>query len=462
MDPSPRLPSSLRRRPNAPLRSSPPCHSSQGDVLAPCPAQTPSPEPGCCRTQRQTVLPRVGVARPVEHREDCRFDVSWSSISVAKSPAEPPHAVGLTRRRRFTLNLIGSKPSPRVLVFGITADTALGLFIREVAPTVRYVESERELSLIRQVEWDAAIILNDPPSQPALAAHLMVLQFGGSNLMNYSKYNPPAWIQVIAKLGSVATEFIIPDSIPLAIHRLSATSLLPLLQSQSANMVVMHQNHHVGGTLSDKMDHSFAADADGQMLAGYIEDKTRQWWWLPANAPDKNTWITAAFSEWSKIWPEIFPAHAVWTERPQWQTMEERKAVEDLRNMREERDRALADFSQRERILTDQYERARSEADRTERRLLTAQGTDLVDEVKAALEEIGFKVWNADEEFAVKGDLLEDLRIEDPDTPGWISLAEVRGYAGGAKGERLSEDRKVRGTLCSHRRETAISALVYR
>jgi hypothetical protein len=198
-------------------------------------------------------------------------------------------------------------------------------------------------------------------------------------------------------------------------------------------MIVMHQNHHVGGTLSDKMDHSFVADADGQMLAGYIEDKTRQWWWLPANAPDKNTWITAAFSEWSKIRPEIFPAHAVWTERPQWQTMEERKAVEDLRNMREERDRALADFSQRERILTDQYERARSEADRTERRLLTAQGTDLVDEVKAALEEIGFKVWNADEEFAVKGDLLEDLRIEDPDTPGWISLAEVRGYAGGAK-----------------------------
>ncbi len=331
------------------------------------------------------------------------------------------------------MELIGSKPSPRVLVFGISADGVLGLFIREVSPTVRYVENEDELSLIRQMEWDAAIVFNDPPSQPALAGHLMVLQFGGSTLTGYPMSNPPAWVQIVATSSSVATEFIIPDPIPSAIHRLAATSLLPLLQSQPVNMVVGHYIMGVGKTLSDKMNNPFVTDADGQMLAGYIEVNNRQWWWLPDNAPDKNTWITSAFGEWSKILPEKFPVHAVWTERPQWQIMEERKAVEDLRNMREERDRVLADFSQRERMLIEQYEHARSEADRAERRLLTAQGADLVDGVKAALEEIGFKVRDADKEFAVKGDLLEDLRVEDPDVQGWISLTEVRGYAGGAK-----------------------------
>lgn len=33
---------------------------------------------------------------------------------------------------------------------------------------------------------------------------------------------------------------------------------------------------------------------------------------------------------------------------------------------------------------------------------------------------------------AVKRDMLEDLRVTDPDEPGWIALAKVRGYKGGA------------------------------
>lgn len=65
--------------------------------------------------------------------------------------------------------------------------------------------------------------------------------------------------------------------------------------------------------------------------------------------------------------------------------------------------------------------------------MLTAQGGELVTEVQAALEEIGFRVVDVDETQAPTGTLLEDLRIEDPGVNNWISLAEVRGYTGGAK-----------------------------
>ena len=46
--------------------------------------------------------------------------------------------------------------------------------------------------------------------------------------------------------------------------------------------------------------------------------------------------------------------------------------------------------------------------------------------------ELGFKVKVMDD-VAVEGDLLEDLQVTDPDELGWIALAEVRGYKGGAQ-----------------------------
>jgi hypothetical protein len=93
----------------------------------------------------------------------------------------------------------------------------------------------------------------------------------------------------------------------------------------------------------------------------------------------------------------------------------------------------LADLDQREALLHRELDERRERADRADRRLLTAQGDDLRAEVISALKDIGFTVTDVDTEAAKKGDLLEDLRVTDPDSPGWIALAEVRGYGAGAK-----------------------------
>jgi hypothetical protein len=333
------------------------------------------------------------------------------------------------------MEIIGSKPSPRILAWGISPESKLGVFINEIAPTVRFVQNVDDLRLVRQTEWDALILSGDPPTEATgqgLQEHLKVIQFGGSSITGYATTNPSDWIQIGIVLGSVATEFIIPEDIPSGIHRLVSAALLPWLQSRTANEMII-QKQSVGlGKVRDVIT-PFVMDADGRPLAGFIKLRSREWWWLPEETPNKDMWVAAALSEWSKSDPEKFPPEPIWVKRPQWQTKKERDAASTLETLREERDRVLADLQRREQELARQYEDSRREADRRDRRLLTAQGDALVEEVHASLEEIGFKVQDMDVEQAPKGILLEDLRVEDPVDNDWIALAEVRGYAGGAK-----------------------------
>jgi hypothetical protein len=74
----------------------------------------------------------------------------------------------------------------------------------------------------------------------------------------------------------------------------------------------------------------------------------------------------------------------------------------------------------------------RAEADSGLRRLLTAQGDDLVAAVAQSFESLGFKVRDMDEEWP-KGDKREDLRVQDPARGRWEAVIEVRGYTKGAQ-----------------------------
>jgi hypothetical protein len=335
--------------------------------------------------------------------------------------------------------MIGVKPSPRILVWGIEPDHELGMFIRRVAPTCRFVRNESEIPSIRQAEWDAAIVYGEPPKdEPGhyLALHLWVLQFGGSHLLHYMKTNPMSFVAVGTSRQSVATEFIVPEAVPASIRKLVMKSLLPVLQSQPSNLVIMQNVMATGGLPLDVI-RPFVMDGDYLPLAGSVNIHKREWWWLPDTTLDKNGWVVVALKEWSKSDPAKFPADPVWTERPEWQTKNERDAATRLQEFRDERERVFAEFELREKALSEEYDESHRDANRHERRLLMAQGKELVAEVQKALEDIGFEVQDVDAEQAPKGILLEDLRVEEPDDTDWISLAEVRGYGTGAKASDL-------------------------
>ncbi len=104
-----------------------------------------------------------------------------------------------------------------------------------------------------------------------------------------------------------------------------------------------------------------------------------------------------------------------------------------MKALQVELDEFVADMGQKKLQVLRELEEESRRANDSDRRLLTAQGDDLVEEVQACLEELGFIVVNVDREITSEGDRLEDLRVKDPDNSDWIALAEVRGYRRGAQ-----------------------------
>jgi hypothetical protein len=119
-------------------------------------------------------------------------------------------------------------------------------------------------------------------------------------------------------------------------------------------------------------------------------------------------------------------------------TRTERLLAAQLRELADERENVLRQLAEREATLRTDLREATSAADHYERALLTTQSAELVRAVHRTLEELGFGVIDADT-TAEPDDHLEDLRITDPDAPGWVALAEVKGYTKGAKTEALTQ-----------------------
>jgi hypothetical protein len=115
-----------------------------------------------------------------------------------------------------------------------------------------------------------------------------------------------------------------------------------------------------------------------------------------------------------------------------WLTPAERSQIAQIEAVASERDALILALDQRATAAEKALASASEAADQTERHLITAQGPDLVNAVIAALRAFGFGVQDMDEVWA-DNDRREDLRVTTPDDPNWEALAEVRGYASGAK-----------------------------
>lgn len=181
----------------------------------------------------------------------------------------------------------------------------------------------------------------------------------------------------------------------------------------------------------------FLLNANGKSVAGIFrrsQSSPSEWWWLPADAPDAEKWVAAALARWRVADPSRFePEMTDWLSDRRWQTQDEQAVVASLQELDDQHAAAINEYETQRAGLEIQRQSASERAELGGRRLLTAQGDDLKDEVAIALRDLGFVVEDADEEHAKKGDLLEDLRVLDGEDPEWVALVEVRGYAGGAK-----------------------------
>ncbi|MFD7047806.1 hypothetical protein ACFWBS_01530 [Streptomyces mirabilis] len=329
--------------------------------------------------------------------------------------------------------LIGELPHPRILIYGFENDSALVSHVRKIAPTVRLI-NKHELFGIRQAEWDALVTLEDPTGHNG---GLNVFQVGGENVGRINGRGTPE-IRVKVPFSTTATHFILPDDLNPDIRTLSRNDLLPRLQALPKNSAWGFLGKSTGNYPQmapenwDQIE-PFLMDADKRVLAGRILRGLRETWWLPDVGCDLPRWFSAAISVWSLRDPESFPVREEWKKRDAWKTPGEIDLGSKFSKIQAELAAKIRQLAEEQSRLTLAVDELSVKVDSNERRLLTAQGDDLVAAVQSALTEFGFTVTDADQEVSTAGDRREDLRVTDPSVPDWTAIVEVRGYIRGAQ-----------------------------
>ena len=166
-------------------------------------------------------------------------------------------------------------------------------------------------------------------------------------------------------------------------------------------------------------------------------------WVLPWPNPDPKEWLREMLEYLHRVEPERFPGAPEWQLDEDWAPPSFTRALQQRSRLGEERAASIAAIDLR---LADAYtliEAERLAAASGAQRLLSEDGDELVAAVISALTDLGFDAKAMDDHHDAKtGAKLEDLRISDPTVPGWVALAEVKGYTKGAK---VSEVARIAG-----------------
>jgi hypothetical protein len=400
----------------------------------------------------------VGLARQLSRRGHLRSAVSlassqWTGLprfaaqqsgSCQLRPEKRPHAMtSPLPSDDVTGTVIGRQQSPRALLYGFDDehDEAEASALDGLFPTTKRIESFSE---IQEREYD--IVITKGRSLPdGTASHLFVVAVGCAKLGKIEAPQSPQgsdWrMATVGSMGnSKAREFKEPSGLPKRLKRLVYGDLLPLLQERSEDQAMPYLHVH-GPFLLQSGSAARAVEAIQPLLvttepvvvAGIFQRRggTAACLALPAGS-DIVEWTRAAVEVWSEVAPERFPAPPAWERAERWMTPGERQRVKDLEAVDSEWQEVQAGFAKRRAAAQVELAHATTQANAHQRRLLVAQGDDLVAAVTEALETLGFDVRNMDEVWP-ENDRREDLRVTACDHPGWNALVEVRGYVRGAK-----------------------------
>ncbi len=178
------------------------------------------------------------------------------------------------------------------------------------------------------------------------------------------------------------------------------------------------------------------------LATAYVRDKPELGVaWLPFTPISQAAWVEALVTQWAEFDKESFPHFRDWTQSPEWIVPEEERILSEIEALEQQKQRQIAEIDASINELVTEFAEAKDRANRTRRRLITAQGDELVQEVGDVLRELGFTVDIVDELLSEGQPRREDLRLRYsfPEEQDWEAIAEVRGYArsGGTTGDLL-------------------------
>ncbi|MEU8413856.1 hypothetical protein AB0C24_13780 [Amycolatopsis japonica] len=245
--------------------------------------------------------------------------------------------------------------------------------------------------------------------------------------------------------ATLATELLVPAEVTGELGHLVHTHLVPFVSAMPRKPAfsLTHTRNTPSGNRNLKLDPleactPFLLASDGSVLAGAVAfTDGGRCWVLPRGVPAPEAWVAAAVKEFHELSPDRVPGRPKWWETPTWATPGQQQARHAVAELENERERLLSDLDHRLVAARGDIELADTEAASGAARLLTADGDDLALAVQMALQVLGFVVVDMDHVHP-EGDRREDLRVQDPDHPGWEAIVEVKGYTAGARVNDLS------------------------
>ena len=153
--------------------------------------------------------------------------------------------------------------------------------------------------------------------------------------------------------------------------------------------------------------------------------------WLPIISKNYASWVAVLVAEWAKLDKEAFPSFGDWTNSPEWLVYDEEKILTQIKEFEQQKQESIVKIDKQISKLINKLGEAKLKANNGLRRLITAQGPELLDEVAKCLDNIGFTVDFMDEQIGQGEPKKEDLRLKHIDKEGkeWVAIVEVRGYA---------------------------------
>ena len=331
------------------------------------------------------------------------------------------------------MNTFNVLPRPRVLFEDLPQEMLTKEFLGLV-PTRKVITSS---AIIHEAEYD--ILVTFAKDAHVRSRHLHVLSFGADMAGKFLKdgrnyfFHRDGFTQ--------ANELTIPTNVPPAIATLLKTSVIPhmpegfkttwrLSRTERGRRVAITEDDelverriplvHVG---EKKSVYAMFSDRSGQLDLA-----------LPEETQQHLDWLRLFLDMVGKVDPNSVPPDVEWKTSVRWSPPEVRKHIADLQELRHAHEDAVVEFHRSEQEIQAHLKESTRVADEGTRRILTDDGDELVEAVTTVLEDLGFRVTDMDDHHDKRtGAKLEDLRVEDPLEPEWLSLVEVKGYTRGAK-----------------------------
>jgi len=361
-----------------------------------------------------------------------------------------------------TVNL---EPKPRVLITGYFTKENADLItesVQQIAPTVRYSQSIDRVDLsefdcvitdatyayLRQIDHsdsdDGFRRTVEPPTywkwEQSFPPHISIIYIhtASGNSSEVLDFSPPkgesedipsnAILADVASFGSYVTYV---SNLPGHIDDLVKRYMAPKAQQREQH--ITFRKVVEAGTSNDVLPiRPLLLGPSNQILAlTYERSAEASVWVLPADLLGKlQPWVTAALREWHGLYPKRFPAVPDWQSQLTWSTPAEHAVAQRQGQLVATFEAAKKLHEQQMEAASQELESVRTAAASYEKTLLTGTGTELESAIARALRELGFDVQDMDPLWPPDAK-REDFRVTDPDSPGWLALAEAKGFTKG-------------------------------